>query len=85
MDKIVADAWHDIHIVMGVCEHVWVNDKECPHCRIEKLERLSTQRGARMQIMREWMVRHYIWDPLLRENIEASDWFDADGVPVREE
>ena len=56
--------------------------------------KLATQRGARMQIMREWMLNEFdgvepLWhaflrDRFLRDRMEADDWFDADGVPVQE-
>jgi hypothetical protein len=64
--------------------------------RIEELSRqsqkfasLASQRGARMQIMREWMLGIYyrpthVWDEFLREYREAENWFDDAGVPVRE-
>ena len=60
--------------------------------RIEELEKLATQRGARMQIMREWMVRTditdlavtgiflWVWDAFL-DNVNTENWFDNDGVP----
>lgn len=54
---------------------------------IEQLEQLATQRGERMQIMREWIGSagdgdH--WDDFLVAYPKAADWFDADGVPVKE-
>ena len=51
--------------------------------RIEELEKESTQRGARMQIMREYMTSGE-WKLFLDAHPEAADWFDDDGVPVRE-
>jgi hypothetical protein len=59
--------------------------------RIEELEKLASQRGARMQIMRDWMVEQEaegyvsVWHKFLRRRLYAEDWFDGDGVPVREE
>ena len=53
---------------------------------IEKLERLATQRGARMLIMREWIIEGIgedMWTDFANIH-NAHDWFDADGVPVRE-
>ena len=53
----------------------------------EQLKKCCTQRGARMQIMREWINRHpqYMpwtnWDAFLYQRQEAEDWFDNDGVP----
>ena len=60
---------------------------------IERLRQQVAQRGARMQVMREWMTqaeredwsmiistdRLYEW--FLYAYPEAADWFDADGVP----
>lgn len=55
----------------------------------ERLAECCTQRGARMQIMREWMDNFEagslwtgsVWDAL--SEIRDSDlWFDADGVPL---
>jgi len=54
-------------------------------------ERQAAQRGARMQIMMEWMDgnmpkwKDTLWRDFLRNYPEANDWFDEDGVPVREE
>ena len=69
--------------------------KNSQYRRIEKLEaklaeanKKGTQRGARLQIMREWMELYRcdadyltIWDRLIGERPEAKDWFDDDGVP----
>ena len=56
------------------------------HERIEELEKLATQRGARMQIMREFIVHRDMWDGYFNYlHDDADSWFDADGVPVREE
>ena len=48
----------------------------------------ATQRGARLQIVKEWMQRHELmwscvhhpWDLFLLDRPDAADWFDADGV-----
>ena len=54
----------------------------------DQLRKCCTQRGARMQIMKEWMENFEagslwtgsVWDALCE--IRDSDvWFDADGVP----
>ena len=60
-----------------------------------ELARLASQRGARMQIMREWLASQAFviprkdwmdyWDQFVAYCPEAAGWFDADGVPVREE
>ena len=83
----------------GVCFYPLDENRDCPVCdadvpallsRIKRLEQESTQRGARLQIMREWMVDtlwdgHSTWHRLLQERPGVIDWFDFDGVPVREE
>ena len=57
--------------------------------RVAELERKSTQRGARMQIMREWMSGT-MWDgdnpwrEFQRDYPESEKWFDKEGVPSRE-
>lgn len=65
---------------------------ECHKLRaqVEALSKCCTQRGARMQIMREWMDSNRgigpptEWWYFVEERPEAAKWFDADGVPVRE-
>ncbi len=47
---------------------------------IERLRQQVTQRGARMQIMREWM-RATDWQHFVDDHPRAADWFDEDGVP----
>jgi hypothetical protein len=57
----------------------------------EVLKKCCTQRGARMQIMRDWMdSKRGIGPPaewwyFLEERPDAAKWFDADGVPIRSE
>lgn len=70
-----------------------VSERDKAEQRIEALERESTQRGARMQIMRDWMEETPerlwgdLWQMFLGEhpNSDYQDWFDADGVPVKED
>lgn len=55
----------------------------------ERLAQCCTQRGARMQIMREWMrefpaySHRYatMWDQFAARK-DALPWFDDDGVPT---
>jgi hypothetical protein len=53
----------------------------------ESLKKCCTQRGARMQIMRDWMDSNLglggpsEWWYLVEERPEAAEWFDTDGVP----
>jgi hypothetical protein len=55
---------------------------------IERLRKCCAQRGARMQIMREWMNGttkrswHSEWWYFCEERPEARKWFDEHGVPV---
>ena len=51
--------------------------------RIEDLERLATQRGARMKLMRLMLIRKQLWSEFV-VLAKAEDWFDEDGVPVEE-
>lgn len=57
---------------------------------LEKANRLATQRGARMQIMREWIADQSYsmdirgWEGFCLDHPEATDWFNEDGVPVKE-
>ena len=48
---------------------------------IEHLRQQVTQRGARMQVMWDWMAETFRLDEFYKDNPEATDWFDADGVP----
>jgi predicted RNase H-like nuclease (RuvC/YqgF family) len=51
---------------------------------IEQLRKKAGQRGARMQIMREWIAMRAgirVWASFCLEHPEAANWFDADGVP----
>ena len=50
---------------------------------LEKANRLATQRGARMQMLKTWIDMNKKWESFLIHMPEAADWFDADGVPVR--
>ena len=53
---------------------------------LNKYKKIAMQRGARMQIMREWMMYPDQpsdgWDWFVAANPSASRWFDKDGVPV---
>jgi len=56
--------------------------------KVERLQKCCTQRGARMQIMREWLDSNRglgpptEWWYFCEERPSAKKWFDADGVPV---
>lgn len=54
------------------------------------LQKCCGQRGARMQIMREWLAGMEsgslwegddAWEALVEARPEAADWFDDRGVP----
>lgn len=57
---------------------------------LDELRKQSTQRGARMQVMRQWLIDFYddgvfqmsAWDAFLNDHPEAEGWFDERGVPV---
>ena len=44
------------------------------------MARKATQRGARLQILREWM-RETDWLLFCSDHPEAHNWFDEQGVP----
>jgi hypothetical protein len=52
----------------------------------ERLAKCCTQRGARMQIMRDWLAYPSQpsdgWERFVTANPSAGQWFDSDGVPV---
>ena len=58
---------------------------------VDKWKALATRRGARMQIIRDWLDTPNMlgspseWWYFCEERPEAETWFDADGVPVSEE
>ena len=61
-------AWHD--------ETLAERDAE-----IEQLRKKAGLRGARMQIMREFLHRSPAWSAMIHQRPQAADWFDEDGVP----
>ena len=66
-----------------------ISEKIRIHEAVEKLEKCCTQRGARMQRMKEWMdVNDHedsdksCWEIFLYDECdEPESWFDKDGVP----
>jgi len=62
---------------------------------VEKLRQCCTQRGARLQMIRERLIGMSagrggltLWDRLWelmnrRDQVDITSWFDEDGVPVR--
>jgi len=48
---------------------------------IAELRKKAGQRGARMQIMREFLHRSPAWSAMIHQRPQAADWFDSDGVP----
>ena len=53
---------------------------------IERLRQQVTQRGARMQVMRDYLTRYSgpsttLWRDFCRVCPEAAAWFDEEGVP----
>jgi hypothetical protein len=57
---------------------------------LDKYKKLATQRGARMQIMLEWMAKQptsglgpaNVMTKFIDDRPEAFEWFDHHGVPV---
>jgi hypothetical protein len=64
---------------------------KCKSCNkladeIERLRQQVTQRGARMQVMRDYLTRYSgpsttLWRDFCRVRPEAAAWFDEEGVP----
>ena len=58
---------------------------------IERLAKCCTQRGAREQLLKEFMESRTtngvdsMWTIYCKINPDAKSWFDGDGVPVRKE
>jgi hypothetical protein len=48
--------------------------------KIAELQKKAGQRGARMQIMREFL-NHIWWGAFVEQRPEVADWFDENGVP----
>lgn len=54
---------------------------------MDDLRKKATQRGARMQLMRDWLASpengagSAEWDWFCERYPNALDWFDEDGVP----
>lgn len=55
---------------------------------LRRLRKLASQRGARMQIIRDWMLLPRgigpptEWEYFVEERPDAKAWFDDEGVPV---
>lgn len=61
--------------------------EKCPYSQ-EGLRKRVIQRGARMQVMKEWMMdarcadaTFNVWDFFLTNHPEFADYFDEHGVP----
>ena len=84
LEELEADKKELLRTIENLEDRIRCKEKE-----INAANKLATQRGARMQMMREWM-RGSQWDgdnpwhEFQRDYPDAADWFDADGVPVRE-
>ena len=60
---------------------MWEQEQE-----IERLRQQVTQRGARMQLLWQYLTQYTggsaaLWRDFLRNKPQAASWFDADGVP----
>ena len=71
-------------MLKGLCKVMFDGGAE----RIAELEQCCTQRGARMQLMKEFMEKsidyvtgEYVWEAFCHVNPEHADWFDDDGFP----
>ena len=68
-----------------VPEHSYALHQEAAD-EIERLRQQVTQRGARMQVMRDYLTRYSgpsttLWRDFCRVRPEAAAWFDEEGVP----
>lgn len=52
--------------------------------RWQAYETLAKIRGKRMQIMKSALCDINAWQTFLVGHPEAANWFDEDGVPIRE-
>jgi hypothetical protein len=78
IEELEADKKELLRTIENLEDRIRRKEKE-----INAANKLATQRGARMQIMRAWMVRHHFWQSFPTRT-DIKDWFDEDGVPVRE-
>lgn len=57
--------------------HVAIEDRDA---EIDEMRKLATQRGARMQVLHEWLKGVNRANSIIAFD-EAASWFDSDGVP----
>ena len=73
-----------VSLVMPLIEQVLVKQMtaviEEMREEVLRLRKCCTQRGARMQIMRE-LFREIDWHHACQDRPEMREWFDEDGVP----
>ena len=87
--KVVDRAYQNEYqkIIDGL-EQKLKNQHDSYNITIRKLSDKSCMRGARMQLMKEFMGRNidyvtgeYVWEAFCHVNPEHADWFNDDGVP----
>jgi hypothetical protein len=74
---------------LAILAEIRMSRIEKQQAEIDRLRQQVTQRGARMQVMREWMLDRELngcdaaiaWWAFVEERPEAAAWFDDDGVP----
>lgn len=70
----------DVNNPMQMAKEIVSYVTESRGTEIERLRQQVTQLGARMQVMREWMMPND-WRHFVVTKPEAAEWFDEDGVP----
>ena len=86
--KVVDNAYQNEYqkIIDGL-EQKLKNQHDSYNITIRKLSDKSCMRGARMQVMKEYMESrnvsdgYTVWEKYCRFNVDATDWFLGNGVP----
>ena len=69
--------------LVSECDRSEQKDKRIAELEAEnaRLRQISTQRGAKMQLLREYFTPTE-WHNFVGIRPEAAAWFDSDGVPI---
>ena len=72
----------ELRLELGHCIHIDNHNAIVANrnAEIERLRQQVTQLGARMQVMREWMMPND-WRHFVVTKPEAAEWFYEDGTP----
>ena len=77
---------HDRMDALAILAEIRMSRIEKQQAEIDRLRQQVTQRGARMQVMRDYLTRYSgpsttLWRDFCRVCPEAAAWFDEEGVP----